>query len=561
MFFASRTGDFELASTLLNQDSNIDVNAFDNEGNSALHWAVYNNHFKIVKLLLDKGANANCVNTKEFQTPLHWGSITGSVESIKILLDEGHADPLLGDKRGYTSFHLAASHNQLNLLHYLILKYIRITDGNIHAEKLVNCVDKKGRSPLHWSCYKGYERITIYLIRQGADINLADSTGMLPLHWAAQRGHTTIVNILLSEGSKVTAVDAKGNTPQDLSIKKRHFSIANLLGRASVQPFDRKTLDTPFVYRLWFSAPFIYLFAFMSIISYYSFIPSIFLCFSSYLIIKIFLNRYWLTKNYRNPLFMGWFSALFVLSAIAYYGYIIPESYKTNPLPHIIFNISTYTMVFLLISLTIRDPGYIIRDKNKEAQTFIDELEKGKKTKLCATCLHRIPIRGKHCRSCNKCVSKLDHHCGWINHCVGQKNHKRFLLFVFLLSSSSLWFARFIYLYLSSVYEISGLFNFILSIPKIYHYTPIYLFLMLAHIAFALYEAYVFYEQITLILQNMLMSEAVNHTKVTYFWSDGQYQNPFDNGPSKNLIAFLKNSIDWSNVYNVQDAIESYSIA
>lgn len=258
---------------------------------------------------------------------------------------------------------------------------------------------------------------------------------------------------------------------------------------------------------------------------------------------------------------MGWFTALFILSAIAYYGYIIPATFREKYWTHIIFHISSYTMVTLLITLTFKDPGYIIRDKHEEARTFIDELEKGKKLKLCATCLHRIPIRGKHCRSCNKCVSKLDHHCGWINHCVGQKNHKRFLLFVFLLSASSLMFTRIIYLYLCSVYEISDIVNFILFIPRIYHYSPVYLFLMFVHVAFASYEAYVFYEQTTLVLKNMLMSEAVNMTKVSYFWSGGQFYNPFDNGPAKNLETFWRNKIDWNNVYDVQDAMESYSIA
>jgi DHHC palmitoyltransferase len=38
------------------------------------------------------------------------------------------------------------------------------------------------------------------------------------------------------------------------------------------------------------------------------------------------------------------------------------------------------------------------------------------------------PLRAKHCRTCGRCVERLDHHCPYTNNCVGLKNHRYFIL-------------------------------------------------------------------------------------------------------------------------------------
>ncbi|KAG7531769.1 hypothetical protein FFLO_04138 [Filobasidium floriforme] len=51
-------------------------------------------------------------------------------------------------------------------------------------------------------------------------------------------------------------------------------------------------------------------------------------------------------------------------------------------------------------------------------------------TYFCIVCMARKPLRGKHCRLCNRCTGRFDHHCPWIWNCVGYNNHPNFLLFV-----------------------------------------------------------------------------------------------------------------------------------
>lgn len=43
-------------------------------------------------------------------------------------------------------------------------------------------------------------------------------------------------------------------------------------------------------------------------------------------------------------------------------------------------------------------------------------------SRLCHSCKCFRPLRAKHCRICNRCVSYFDHHCPFIYNCVGLKN-------------------------------------------------------------------------------------------------------------------------------------------
>ena len=159
--------------------------------------AIEKNHTRIVKLLLDAGADVNAPAGRFFikRTPLmhaveKYASVKIPAKIVKLLLDAG-AD--------------------------------------------VNAKDEAGDMVLIRAAYNGDHEIVQLLLDAGADVDAKDAEGDVALIKAVEQGHAKIVKLLLDAGSNVNAQNKEGATVLMHAIVNGSTEIIQMLRDAGAQ--------------------------------------------------------------------------------------------------------------------------------------------------------------------------------------------------------------------------------------------------------------------------------------------------------------------------------------
>lgn len=128
------------------------INAFSNDGFTPLGLACYFGHEKIVKYLLQKGADVNLPSNNGFRVfPIH-SAVAANSFAITLLLIDSKAE--------------------------------------------VNVTQQSGVTPLHSAAQNGDVDILILLLEHGAETNIRMEGGKLPADLAREKGYLDIATIL-----------------------------------------------------------------------------------------------------------------------------------------------------------------------------------------------------------------------------------------------------------------------------------------------------------------------------------------------------------------------------
>ena len=163
-----------------------------------VHAAVFNDHLEVMRTLLRhaelEGDLEHVVEKTIGGTeidpwrPLHVATSKGNLPMVKLLLENG-ATVLSGTGHGIQALHLAARIGSISILEALF-------DAGAH----VNCLDLRGRRPIHYiSESQDFPLVIHYLRERGADISGVDSAEELtPLLLACEHDFAGNIKALLS---------------------------------------------------------------------------------------------------------------------------------------------------------------------------------------------------------------------------------------------------------------------------------------------------------------------------------------------------------------------------
>ena len=202
-------------SSILSASGDIDINILDNEGYSPLHRAVYNSDINTINELL-KVRNINIDSKLDMKvsidnwflggsTPMILAAFMGNADIVSLLLDNKANIRARDGVDGAMAIHLAAANGRNDVIKVLLAK----------DPQLVNIVDNRDNTPLHWAAMKDKKDTIELLMENGADIEAKDADGWTPLHYAAAFSSVDTVQTLVNLGADKESKAKDGSNPMD----------------------------------------------------------------------------------------------------------------------------------------------------------------------------------------------------------------------------------------------------------------------------------------------------------------------------------------------------------
>ena len=206
-------GDKKIVKYLLNTGANVNYNC-KRSNDTPLIFASEKGHKEIVELLVKNGANLNDRGFYQ-ETALTMASFYGHTEIVEILIKAG------------------ADHNIYNsnpaLINASINDYIEIVKLLIKAGVNINIINKLKDTALICASKKGHIEIVKFLINAGANVNLTNHVRNTALIYASNHGHVEIVNLLLTAGADPTVKNASNETALSLALLGKHIPIIKMI--------------------------------------------------------------------------------------------------------------------------------------------------------------------------------------------------------------------------------------------------------------------------------------------------------------------------------------------
>lgn len=235
-------------------NSGADLNAANNSGEAPLHRAIRQKHYRILELLLKKGANANVQNSKgetvlmelaRTEPPSGTGSarnraILNNREAIRVMtifLKNG-VDPNIMNKYGHSALNLARVNKNFDIITALLANgaNVNLQDryGNTVLKKAV--MDYIGDYRMVDRAKTEMQKMINLFVERGAQINEVDKYGRTALCHAVKemnsRNRVKVIDVipyLISKGARTDIRDRDGKTAADYANSSGDAELISLL--------------------------------------------------------------------------------------------------------------------------------------------------------------------------------------------------------------------------------------------------------------------------------------------------------------------------------------------
>jgi uncharacterized protein len=223
--------------------ASADVNAREDDGSSALLWAVYRADHELVQQLLQRGASPDARNVLG-ATPLLEAVDLADATLVDLLL-KARADANLGNDDNQTPLMLAARNGSLPIVQSLLKAGARVNEREKFREQ----------TALMWAISSNSVEIVDLLIHHKAAIEVRAASndwgnqitsepraqyrntgGLTPLLFAARFGCEGCAKSLLKAGADINRPTPDGVTPLMNAIDNNNYAVANLLLDVGADP-------------------------------------------------------------------------------------------------------------------------------------------------------------------------------------------------------------------------------------------------------------------------------------------------------------------------------------
>ncbi|OQV07153.1 Ankyrin repeat-containing protein [Cladophialophora immunda] len=236
---------------------NLQLDARNMYGSTALHEAAFFGHQEVAKILVENGANLLDTNYGQ-STPIFLAVSYGQLEMVKLLLRYGRDQLDCPGPKGFTALHkaveqgdeemvtillqegalLGATDNQgTTALHVAAFRgYLSIAESLVRAGAVVHVKDKEGLCPLDYAATGGFTDVVAFLLENGGSMFHKGRELWTPLHRAARGGHTETVAFFLKRDANVLATDFRGTIPLHLAVRSGNIETVKTLLEQNTNP-------------------------------------------------------------------------------------------------------------------------------------------------------------------------------------------------------------------------------------------------------------------------------------------------------------------------------------